>query len=577
MRCRGLPLINLIVIGQLVFVVSLSPITLSHYQIVEDRGAPLGWSDNINLSNDPIYRDIVPQIAVNGNNIHSVWLHDYQEVYYSKSTDCGLSWSTPLSLYQFVPIYNPYIAVSGDNVHVAWSTYKVMYRNSTNNGDTWNPTIDIFNATGSQAYCAGIYVNKTNIHIFSFDLRDGPEVEIYYRRSLDGGISFDNGQGLDADRRLTFGQICKNDFTTNGDGSNVSIAWTDERSGIFDTYWMISKDNGFTWEDGLGNIGQDRRLTTTGADYCTIAVNQSNIHLVYVDPTTVVEYRLYYRNSTDNGATWNTPVLITGPWAGITQVGLDVEGNNVHIAWGDERIDGIHDELFYKNSTDGGINWSTDIRLTFNLTRDSFHPKIAVENDIRHIVWYDRWPGNGDREVFYKRYPDFPIPEYNISLQEGWNLISLPHEQSNESIAAVLSSINGKWDYLQAYDSLAPEPWKTYATFKPSQLNELQFLNHRMGFWINVTEPGGTVLTVSGPIPDSTSISLYAGWNMVGYPTQTTETIANALWGTGADKVEKFDSMAPYRINEVEPTYIMKPGEGYWVHVPADTVWIVDW
>ena len=75
----------------------------------------------------------------------------------------------------------------------------------------------------------------------------------------------------------------------------------------------------------------------------------------------------------------------------------------------------------------------------------------------------------------------------------------------------------------------------------------------------------------------STSIPLYVGWNLIGYPSQNTETVANALWGTGATRVEKFDAPAPYRISEVGPTYVMQPGEGYWVHVPADSTWTVDW
>ncbi len=54
-------------------------------------------------------------------------------------------------------------------------------------------------------------------------------------------------------------------------------------------------------------------------------------------------------------------------------------------------------------------------------------------------------------------------------------------------------------------------------------------------------------------------------------------TVVDALWGTGADRVEVFNDLAPYRISEVSPTYIMRPGEGYWVHVPADTIWIINW
>ncbi len=98
-----------------------------------------------------------------------------------------------------------------------------------------------------------------------------------------------------------------------------------------------------------------------------------------------------------------------------------------------------------------------------------------------------------------------------------------------------------------------------------------------MGFWINIIEPNVT-LTVRGTQPTSTNIPLFAGWNLVGYPTlNDTVEVADALWGTGADKVEVFDSGEPYNLKEVGPTYVMKPGEGYWVHVPADTVWVVDW
>jgi parallel beta-helix repeat protein len=166
--------------------------------------------------------------------------------------------------------------------------------------------------------------------------------------------------------------------------------------------------------------------------------------------------------------------------------------------------------------------------------------------------------------------------QFDISLQQGWNLISLPLEQSNDSISSVLTSINGKLDCVQYYDAFG-HSWRSYNIYRQDSLNDLQYLDHTMGFWINVTELGGTTMTVSGPIPTTTSINLFAGWNLVGYPSLVNETVANALWGTGADRIKVFDPAEPYRIKEVGPTYVMKPGEGYWVHVPFDTVWIVDW
>jgi hypothetical protein len=165
--------------------------------------------------------------------------------------------------------------------------------------------------------------------------------------------------------------------------------------------------------------------------------------------------------------------------------------------------------------------------------------------------------------------------QYSISLQQGWNLISVPLIQANESISKVLTSIPSKWDVIQAYNSVEIN-WKTNATFKPDQLNDLKTLNHSIGFWINITQPGIT-LTVYGFVPTSTSIPLKAGWNLVGYPSLVQKPISEALAGTGYDSVEGFNASDPYRTSVLPGSYLMKPGEGYWVHVPADSTWVVNW
>ena len=109
-------------------------------------------------------------------------------------------------------------------------------------------------------------------------------------------------------------------------------------------------------------------------------------------------------------------------------------------------------------------------------------------------------------------------------------------------------------------------------------LNDLDEMNHLRAYWINITEPGVTLTVKGDKFGSALSIPLYAGWNFVGYPSLVEKSIADALAGTGYDMpVEGFDGGAPYRINQLLDTYMMKPGEGYWVHVPADTTWVVDW
>jgi len=170
--------------------------------------------------------------------------------------------------------------------------------------------------------------------------------------------------------------------------------------------------------------------------------------------------------------------------------------------------------------------------------------------------------------------------EYNIPLLEGWNLISIPLKQSDTNIDSVLKDIAGQWDIIRYYNATdTNDHWETNATFKPNGLNDLSNIDRKMAIWINITDVGDGYLTVTGTSASSTSIPLYKGWNFVGYPTlNDTVAIAEALSGTGYDKVEGFDKDAlPYYLKILSDDYVMKPGEGYWIHVPADTTWIVDW
>lgn len=179
--------------------------------------------------------------------------------------------------------------------------------------------------------------------------------------------------------------------------------------------------------------------------------------------------------------------------------------------------------------------------------------------------------------------PFFPSPKYDVQVLPvpGWNFISYPLQIEGQ-IQDVLNDSAGDcstmWDYIQWYDASDPiDHWKTYSTFKPPTLNDLLIVNNTIGLWVHITSVGDGFLTVQGPQPTITSINLKAGWNLVGYPSLIEKTISDALAGTEYDRVEGFNATAPYRISQLDDSYMMKPGEGYWIHVPADTVWILDW
>jgi hypothetical protein len=204
-------------------------------------------------------------------------------------------------------------------------------------------------------------------------------------------------------------------------------------------------------------------------------------------------------------------------------------------------------------------------------------PFFAEMSDWGIAMW-DLWlHNNGSAPVIMETLNGTsPGPtEHTIELHEGWNLISLPLTQADESLDQSLANISGKWDIVQVYNTTSPEPWKTNNTARPDQVDSVDSLDHRVGFWINITEPDVN-LTVQGYEAAGTQITLYAGWNLVGYPTlNTTRTIAEALAGTGYDAVEGYNTSEPYRLSQLADSYVMTPGEAYWVHVNADTVWTV--
>lgn len=234
-----------------------------------------------------------------------------------------------------------------------------------------------------------------------------------------------------------------------------------------------------------------------------------------------------------------------------------------------------------------GVN-TTTIGLYVNGYR-VFHLLTSIPNGYNVSYWHESGFNWGEvvtcrikAEDMFGNAMDFTwtftvAMTFDIPLQQGWNLISLPFEQFNTSLPEVLKSIDGKWIYSQIYDATDSDHWKSNATFRPDTVNDLKYLNHKQGIYIFITEPNVT-LQVRGAIPTTTSIPLYAGINIVGYPTlSNTKTIGEALAGTGAYKVEVFNASAPYQVKEVGPSYIMKPGEGYWIYVPTNTVWIVNW
>jgi hypothetical protein len=172
------------------------------------------------------------------------------------------------------------------------------------------------------------------------------------------------------------------------------------------------------------------------------------------------------------------------------------------------------------------------------------------------------------------------IANPNIFLHQGWNLISLPAIQSNIDVQSVLMSIDGKYDAVQWFDDSDDyDNWKHHHISKLPNWNDLNNLDHFMGFWIHVTEPGGVQFEYPGTEPSSNqTIPLYKGWNQVGYPSLTSYNrsvgLNNLTFGTDVDCIQWYDA-ATKSWHIMGPDDYFVPGKGYWMHSKVDVEWEV--
>jgi len=112
----------------------------------------------------------------------------------------------------------------------------------------------------------------------------------------------------------------------------------------------------------------------------------------------------------------------------------------------------------------------------------------------------------------------------NMSLKQGWNMISLCAEPSNNSIARVLSTINYRyvlqWNATsQSFDVYSPQ----------SANNKFTTFDANRSYFIYVAPAGTTNLSVPGNAFNDTNVSMIYGWNTPAYPYQFTANITKYL------------------------------------------------
>jgi hypothetical protein len=175
----------------------------------------------------------------------------------------------------------------------------------------------------------------------------------------------------------------------------VHVVWSDERDGNYEIYYKRSTNGGSSW-------GADARRTNDPASSFlpSVSISGTVVHVIWNDNRDGND-ELYYKRSTNGGINWGLDTRLTNNFAESYLPSATVSGLFVHVVWNDGR-DGNW-ELYYKRSPDGGLSWGEDTRLTNN-SATSYSPSVSVSGLFVHIVWQDYRDGNF--EIYYKRSTD---------------------------------------------------------------------------------------------------------------------------------------------------------------------------
>jgi len=306
--------------------------------------------------------------------------------------------------------FNPDIAVDpSGNIHVVWygetQGQYAVYYKKSSDGGT--SWTSAKKLTPTSGFCPAIAIDPSgNLHVV---WQGGTIVnyEIYYGKSTDGGATWTSG------KRLTWNSGWSQEPVIAADSSgHLHVVWRDETPGNSEIYYKKSTDGGATW------MSSQRLTSTPGySEYADIAVDASgNPHVVW-DDDTPGNTEIYYKKSKDGGGTWTSIKRLTSTsgWPGDPEIVADSFGR-LYVVFHYDKPG--NDEIYYKKSADGGGTWSPNLRLTWN-SGTSWAPAMAIDpSDFLHIVWYDDTPGND--EVYYLNSADGGAT-WSSSQRLTWN------------------------------------------------------------------------------------------------------------------------------------------------------------
>lgn len=357
-------------------------------------------------------------------------------------------WSQPVRISEVGDGFYPQIITQGDTLHVVYENLsgydKICYLRSSDGGATWSQHRVLSQNPGHVYFPHIMRWNQRLLAAWRVYFSSG-----VYRFNIGYSISENNGLTWSIPQyALNPNWDYINSFSISLNDSIINIVFYSDQ-GVENAFFEVrSIDFGANWSN-------PRNLFVVQEAGVSDQVNEGDlIHFIWDGRFNLVQrWEIYYTQSTDGGLNWspNIPLSDTDQFhSQLPAIACDSSG--VACSWMDYKYSPniSTGDILLRTSGDSGLNWSPEIQVTRN--HYSRRSDIAEEGDTIYLAWEDYRHENGDYSIYSARSTDGGV---------SWDEPYWVDADTNGSWNPAIACSNGK-AYLVWYDRQLPDSFGLY-------------------------------------------------------------------------------------------------------------------
>jgi len=323
-----------------------------------------------------------PAVALCAGMAHHVWTDTSatgSRIRHRRCAVGALSCSPPVILASTTtPSVAPSATCSGSTVLVVWEDRRsggnanIAFRRSVDGGMTFEPLRFVVRGPGEETR-PGVALSGEVALVVWEDCRLGNR-DVAMRRSLDGGATWGTVQFL------VRGVLDELAPSVALDGDVALLAWVDRRHGSDDIAYRRSIDSGGSW--------LPLRFLARGpaAELSPSVALEGSLALVgWVDNRTG-NSDLAFRRSTDAGSSFTEMSFLVRAPSEDTGISMRLGGMDALVSWVDRKQG--NQDVSVRHSLDGGATWGMATRLVSSPSDESL-PTCDVSVNLASCSWID--------------------------------------------------------------------------------------------------------------------------------------------------------------------------------------------